>query len=310
MGRTLDQGINGPWSGIPYSMHSDVFLPVIQCRPKASLAEHHTWASLPSAEPSRFTQSASLLSHESYGRFLAEDMVRLDAFYALNEVFFFAASAENQFLNLLSAKLVSSVRNQYSRESMTAALSSLNFHKTILERHMERLRGTVRVIEGRGSPYWPSVLTPSTTTAHQSNEPQSPLKSGSGISPSVCEEIQGADRALLADYNYLLHRSQHLSSQYQGAAEHLRNSVMMEESKRAIEQAQGVGRLTLLAFFFVPLGFTTSFFSMSFKELDSGLSLWVWFVMSVPVLALALFICFWSQIGDWFLQIRASWRAE
>ena len=55
------------------------------------------------------------------------------------------------------------------------------------------------------------------------------------------------------------------------------------ESKRGIAEAESVTKLTELAFFFIPLTFSASVFSMQVKELDTRVSLWVWFLMALIV---------------------------
>ena len=67
---------------------------------------------------------------------------------------------------------------------------------------------------------------------------------------------------------------------------------MLAESKKAIDQAERVGRLTQLAFFNIPISFTTSFFGMNFKQLNSGtnLSTWIWFVVSFPRLVISILV--------------------
>ena len=64
------------------------------------------------------------------------------------------------------------------------------------------------------------------------------------------------------------------------------NNAMLTESRPAISQARLVGRLTLLAYFYIPLSFTSALFGMNFSELNKGSSLhiWLFFATSVPIL--------------------------
>lgn len=67
------------------------------------------------------------------------------------------------------------------------------------------------------------------------------------------------------------------------------NIASVAESKKVLEQAKGVENLTRLAFAFVPLSITASFFGMNFKQLGQGdLPLWIWFAVSVPIFALSV----------------------
>jgi len=62
----------------------------------------------------------------------------------------------------------------------------------------------------------------------------------------------------------------------------------------------------LLAFFFIPLSFTASFFGMNFKELGSSnqdLSVWVWFIVSVPIFGVSVLLCFWSKVYVWLSRV-------
>ncbi|PTU24354.1 hypothetical protein P175DRAFT_0520282 [Aspergillus ochraceoroseus IBT 24754] len=302
-GRPIDSGPPGPWSMLSTSLHSDVFLPVIQCKPKLGLAKHPLWASVPNthlsgpAQNSRFTQSQSLLPHESYGRFLSDRLMNSDAFYALSEIFSFAASAENQLFNLLNSKLV--FGSKYTG-SMLSSLTGLTYHKNILEAHIEQLQEMVAIIERRGDSKWPTILAPTPRPTDGNVQPHP--------DPLAYQEIQSTAARLLDDYKYLLRRGQAISRRYQEAIDHLRNNAMLEESKKGIEQAQGVGRLTLLAFLFLPLGFTTSFFSMSFRELDTGLSIWIWFAVSVPAFFLTLLLCYWSEVWGTICRLQKGPR--
>ena len=44
--------------------------------------------------------------HAHYGRFLDEKSAKVDAFYALSELFTFTATSEAQFLNMVEEKIV------------------------------------------------------------------------------------------------------------------------------------------------------------------------------------------------------------
>ena len=61
------------------------------------------------------------------------------------------------------------------------------------------------------------------------------------------------------------------------------NNSMLAESQRAIQQAKLVTKLTLVAFVYVPFTFTASFFSISFRELGTGINLWMYFAASFPL---------------------------
>jgi Mg2+ and Co2+ transporter CorA len=59
-------------------------------------------------------------------------------------------------------------------------------------------------------------------------------------------------------------------------------TLRLEDSKKSIEQAVTVDRLTKLAFFFLPLNFITSAFGMNITQLGTGnAELWMFFVVVV-----------------------------
>jgi Mg2+ and Co2+ transporter CorA len=120
---------------------------------------------------------------------------------------------------------------------------------------------------------------------------------------SQSEQVKIADetaRDLLEGYDHLVHRVTALSKRCSDSTMSLMNQSMLEESRNAISQARIVGRLTLLAFFFIPLSFTTSFFGMNVRELAEKdgpkMSVWLWFVVTAPIFLISLAVCFWSTI--------------
>ena len=73
-------------------------------------------------------------------------------------------------------------------------------------------------------------------------------------------------------------------------------NMSIVESKRGIAEAESVTKLTELAFFFIPLTFSASIFSMQVKELDaSRISIAAFFVLAIMITtssyALRLLIC-------------------
>jgi hypothetical protein len=58
----------------------------------------------------------------------------------------------------------------------------------------------------------------------------------------------------------------------------LRADMSIIESRRGIEEAESVTRLTELAFIFIPLTFVSSLFSMQVEELKNGVPLWIFFL--------------------------------
>ena len=80
-------------------------------------------------------------------------------------------------------------------------------------------------------------------------------------------------------------------------AKSLMGNLQFVESHRGITEAENVTRLTELAFFFIPLTFASSVFSMQVKELNQPVSVWIF-------VALGLSLCGFSYLLR--LIIRSS----
>lgn len=68
------------------------------------------------------------------------------------------------------------------------------------------------------------------------------------------------------------------------------------ESRKGIEQADTVKRLTALAFVFIPVSTATSFFGMNFQELSPSPRLWVFWTATAALLAFALVGANWNRV--------------
>ena len=328
-GRDLDDGPAGPWldSTSQPRGFDNVFNPVIQFAPNICFRETEKiqretqpqGAQL--AHKRRFRQSSSLLHTKSYGRFMSPALMKTDAFYALHEVFNFAACSESHFLNLMKSKLESETDLHSQEEHMQRSLLDLKHHKFILHEHIEQLQSAIAIIKQGGNSRWPRAKPIPDSTRHLSaarsprdTKPQIVLTTLSSATPApqpdttmqplTESESDLATQRLLRDYECLLHRAQSLSDLYSEGMRDIRNNAMLAESRKAIEQARGVARLTLLAYFFIPLSFTSSLFGMNFKELGTHLSIWVWVAVSVPVFVVALILCFWNKIAPVILRLR------
>lgn len=68
------------------------------------------------------------------------------------------------------------------------------------------------------------------------------------------------------------------------------NAINIEESRRAVKQNKNLARLTFLATTFIPLNFTTSFLSMSPDFASAKQTIWLFFVLGVPLTFVAFII--------------------
>lgn len=311
-GRDLDEGPQGPWQKVDQQTRKfdDVFFPVIQFEPgicfkdqgRAEIEPTSQQSSALSQRPS--FQSASLLPSPQYGRFLSSQTMKADAFYALTDIFTFCASSEHQFLNFLSVKFDSRTRPEEDQEQMAISVRDLRCHKSILQEHIEGLRTILACVRSRGNPKWPRLKSP----IDPSRRPSAGQASTSHFDAQAAHASQLAKSQAAADmlvevYEGLLRRAETLWQLHRDGIEDIRTSAALAESRKATRNAEGVARLTFLAFLFLPLSFTTSLFGMNFRELgaQNDLSIWIWVVASVPVFIFALVLCFWSHVASSFL---------
>ncbi|KAK7529628.1 cora-like Mg2+ transporter protein-domain-containing protein [Phyllosticta citribraziliensis] len=68
-------------------------------------------------------------------------------------------------------------------------------------------------------------------------------------------------------------------------------TMSINESTRAIREAEEVTKLTQLASFFVPLSFVVGLFGMNLEEL-ANLSIWVWAVTSIVLLSITILVLY------------------
>ncbi|PVH83354.1 hypothetical protein DL98DRAFT_569804 [Cadophora sp. DSE1049] len=166
-----------------------------------------------------------------------------------------------------------------------ASMRTFKLHKKLVDEHASELRMVLGFIVARGQADWPKVT-----------------------SPSEVAITQKSALALELDFRSLIDHAESLIRQCDDDMEDIRNGIIVSEAQKAVLQQLNTTRLTLLAFFFIPLSLTTSFFGMNFNELG-GLSIWVYFAATCPFLSLALIVCFWPTIHphlETFLQVNKS----
>ena len=101
----------------------------------------------------------------------------------------------------------------------------------------------------------------------------------------------------------IIRLQQRTNSSYQS----LMTNMSIVESKRGIAEAEGVSKLTELAFFFIPLTFSASIFSMQVKELQNAnisVSAFITLAVIVTLLSYALRLFIRSQP---FTRRRLEW---
>lgn len=225
---------------------------------------------------SNFSQSGSIV-HLDYGTQLDPTTMACDPFYSVNELYTFAAYSEVQFLNMVEKKLAArpgSTSTNHSQPDPT--LSNFLYCKERLDDHVQQIQDTLASIKNRGGSEWLRAL------GGNSNR----------------KEAEAAALATAQDYEYLLGRARSLSARCDQSMNIVMNNAMIRESEKAILQAEGIAKLTRLAFFYIPLSFTTSFFGMNFLQFGTGnKSIWVWFACSGPVFTLSIIFLMWDVPG-------------
>ena len=203
-------------------------------------------------------QSASLL-HLNYGQDLDPRHADCCAFYALTNIFKFAAFSESQFLNLLKDKVCRELSPRSLALGKTLTLANLLSYQQILERHIDWLRQCTLAVGKENASHWP-------------------------VTSGNCSD-DDLQVAFCKDYEALLAAAEQLETKCRQGMQALQNNASIIESKKGIVQAEEVTKLTQLAFFFVPLSYLASLFGMNMKEFNTGrVSLWVWALASMCAL--------------------------
>lgn len=183
-----------------------------------------------------------------------------DPFYALSELFRFAADSEAQFLNFVETQLD---RQQASE----AIIEQHSFHSImdILRRHIQTLEENVSSIEHREMTNWhpESVPTPR--------------------SQSMAED-------LLRDFQYLLNRAHRLESTCLALKAMAENQMALDASKRAMKDSRSLKIFTIFTVIFLPMSFVSSILGMnpSMKGLELSVALAYWILISTFILAITL----------------------
>jgi len=160
-----------------------------------------------------------------------------------------------------------------SDDHESLALSNLKYSKSILDEHAENTSNTLECLQARGDSSWPRA------------------KEATHV--KVVDEVVGD---LIRDYEHLIRKTKAIAKKALENMDIITTGVQLQESQTALRKADGVHRLSLLAFFFIPLSTTASFFGMNFKELGTGaLNIWVVFVV-LPVMTISLAVCFWDNL--------------
>ncbi|KAI9685648.1 MAG: hypothetical protein M1820_010757 [Bogoriella megaspora] len=232
----------------------------------------------------KYPQSASTLA-EDYGKFLDLDSINHGPFHALQTLFQFTADAESLVLAALKAK-ISTETGYDSVQKQNLTLSNLTYYQDILKNREERLQETIDVIRRPIQRSWHNV-------SHVGDDQRTGAKSD-------------LDK-LLQDFESLHEWCRSLSEQCSQGVNIIMNNALLAESREAKLQALGLKKLTIVAFIFIPLSFTTSFFGMNFEVFGQGpLSIWIFFIVAAPMSLFSVFLIIWDYGSLWmYMKDRA-----
>ncbi|KAK5171082.1 uncharacterized protein LTR77_004226 [Saxophila tyrrhenica] len=290
IGSNLAEGFPGPWLSQEdresNSISGTTFYPTIQHRKRLSLRSRPVLDAEQSPLDKKFPQTASLLAFD-YGHFLDKSAMSSDPFYALDDLFRFFANSENQLLNLIEWY----VGNDTGHRSLTndkPSVSGLVYYQEILETHVGRLRQLAEVVRRRGGTQWPRA-------------PQQ--------EKHAYNKAEDAAVNLLRDIEYLQRRADDIRKRCERGIAVIMNNLNLAESKRAMSQAKLLTKLTIMAFIYIPLSFTTSFFGMNLVRVGTGMrAMCIWLGASALVVLLTIAVYYMERIqkgvGKWLSRRR------
>lgn len=212
------------------------------------------------------------------------ELLRQDPFYIVSRLFITAARSWSQLLNYMDDDIQAC--SDVDVDHLSAALEQLHFNSSLLTRIKGFLAENLHVIEERGFSSWPG--TPD---------------------PGLERRLVDIQTSLKKDYSFLITRCGQLASRCETGSGILVSVAQLLESQKGIDQAGQVHNLTKLAFIFIPLTFVSSIFGMNVSLFRSYPPIWTYFVIAVPLTALAWFASgmYARQSLTWSLSERLKW---
>ncbi|KAH7384178.1 hypothetical protein DE146DRAFT_622527 [Phaeosphaeria sp. MPI-PUGE-AT-0046c] len=224
-------------------------------------------------------QSSSHLPRD-YPLLLDHSIAALDPLYALSPIFRFAAATSSHLLGNITRRYELISSTIWDPRHSKAYLEQLILHKHLLDDHAARHEQVLRYLRSPHLARW----------ATQLNREQRRVATK-------------AKQAVLADFEYLLARSRTYAEHHHVAINILTSASALNESRKQIDLATQVTKLTVLASVFLPLSFCTGLFGMNFRELE-GLSIWIWAVVTVAIGVVTLVVYGWDEVGRWIGGVR------
>ncbi|KEY74766.1 hypothetical protein S7711_11064 [Stachybotrys chartarum IBT 7711] len=250
-GSSLSQTLGGPWNKTVKKYGNRVsFVPIAMPYSNTVIRDHIALANDKNGQASDFDgellQSATFIPQE-FSKHIDHNVASRNPFYAMDGIFRTFAASEQQFINLM-ADLIDNIASKGPEEGVMIELQHIY---RCLQRHEERLQDTFEVLRGKGGRGW--FRLEATTDSRK-------------------QKADDALQDLMHIFEKLLRRVSTVSTACKGEMEMLKHEAMFEETQKTIAQAEGLSKITAIAFVFVPLSFVTSFFGMNFPEIGAPLS--------------------------------------
>jgi cation transport ATPase len=125
--------------------------------------------------------------------------------------------------------------------------------------------------------------------------------------PHLSQKLEALQRALASDHAYLFAQCARLSDQVTSASRSISQAGQLLQNQRSVQEAREVGRLTTLAFLFLPISFISSVFGMNVAELAGNPPIWVYFAIALPVSFVTFVVASWAGVWE---GVKALVRAQ
>lgn len=276
IGKDLYSGPSGPWQSSS-DCNPGVQFPIELSPVDGSSARQNRTSTLGS-----FRKWSAL--GDNYGKSLDVELMEKSSFYALTEIFKLSAASESRFLNFLELKM-SPDGGLFTNSTLEETQSQAEDILTVLEGQRRHVREIISSLTDKGLSNWPGP----------------PLQN-----QEQRKKIQVAATSISEDFIHLEARINSCKTLCSDKIALGANYAMMRESEIAIQQSQRIARLTTIAFFFVPMSFTTSIFGMNITEISMK-TMRFWFGGIFIILAFSALIIIWDH-PHFERSQRKSWK--
>lgn len=329
-GRPLEKSPPGPWTN--HIESKAISLPILQHHHKMAFRNITSRLNADVNTSSEIPMTTAVLPLQYETILGLVDLARRAPQHPLSmciPLFTHAAFSEVQFLNLMEDKIQAQICSMDEGIS-TDALGTFQYFATVLNRHAQQLRDSIRALNKlaeRGIPgsnvaRADSRLPPSPAAGiaqrQQISDPDPDLARSLGSSSSSGGAF--TEKGLFEDFELLHVRCVDLSKMCDRGITLAMGKASIEESTKAIEQSRQLKKLTILATVFIPLTFSSSLFGMNVDLLDQGSVRFWWFIiLCVPITIFAYLFYLWDSqtvkksfisIWRWSGGVRREMRAR